>query len=555
MGKFLLLGLDGATFEMLDPMLQTGRLPVLARLLSEGIRGPLASTIPPVTCPAWPTMYTGRNPGAHGFTSFRVLEPGSLTPRTATLGDVPCPRLWTALNAAGIRTGMFNVPATYPAEPVEGFMVSGIPGPSGAPGAVQPVRLREDFARAFPDYDCNGSVEVSLFARRSKRKWIFQTLRRNLLLRKDALDWMLQREPVDFLWVVLEAIDRLSHAGYVFLAPGSDLYETSAGREVREGALELLETQDEVIAWIIKQMGPETPVMVVSDHGFAWTPRELDLCGWLVANGFLVPPPGVSLRRRMRLTIRQAVFRSALGRRLWRGLAGLWRRKTGTQAQPYRLMPIDWQRSKTWPATPGEYGIRINSTRLHPEGIVGPAEYDQVADALVEGLAALKDAQTGQPVFETVARAEKLYSGEFTARAPDILIVPSRHVVHRVGPTWKAKPNPQPVRKARELHLLSNHDSTGIFAAVGGPFAAGPVESARILDIMPTVLHAMGQAIPAELEGRVLRSAFREDYLSSHPVRRVEGAGGEVATPAEGKAYSAEEEEEITRRLKGLGYM
>ena len=555
MGKFLLLGLDGATFEMLDPMLQTGRLPVLARLLGEGVRGPLASTVPPVTCPAWPTMYTGRNPGVHGFTSFRILNPGSLTSHTATLGDVPCPRIWTALNAAGVRTGMFNIPATYPAEPVDGFMVSGIPAPSGAPGAVQPAGLREEFARAFPEYDCNGSVEVSLFARRSKRKWIIETLRRNLLLRKDALDWMLQREPVDFLWVVLEAVDRLSHAAYVFLAPGSDLYDTPTGRKVRDWAMELLETQDEVIGWIIKQMGPDAPVMVVSDHGFAWTPKEFDLCGWLVANGFLVPPPGVSLRKRMRLAIREAVFRSAAGRRLWRGLAGLWRRKTGSLAQPYRLVPIDWQHSKTWPATPGEYGIRINSTRLRPEGIVSPSDYDQVADALVEGLGALKDPQSGEPVFETVARREKVYNGELADRAPDILIVPARHVVHRVGPTWKAQANPHPLRTASELHVLSNHDSTGIFAAVGGPFAGGTVDSARILDIMPTVLHAMGHAIPPELEGQVLTGAFTEDYLSSHPVRRVEGAGGEVAPPGEGEAYSAEEEEEITRRLKGLGYM
>ncbi|MFQ6053764.1 MAG: alkaline phosphatase family protein, partial [Candidatus Bathyarchaeia archaeon] len=64
--RVLLLGLDGATFDIIEPMARSGRLPNLARLISEGSSGVLESTLPPVTLPAWVSMVTGKNPGKLG---------------------------------------------------------------------------------------------------------------------------------------------------------------------------------------------------------------------------------------------------------------------------------------------------------------------------------------------------------------------------------------------------------------------------------------------------------------------------------------------------------
>jgi len=124
--KLVLIGLDGAAFRVLQPLIAAGVMPTLARFLREGASGTLLSTHPPVTCPAWPTMFTGVNPGKHGVFSFTCRKGGEGKPHTASLLDVHAPTIWELLGNAGRRVGVMNVPITFPAQPVNGFMVSGL---------------------------------------------------------------------------------------------------------------------------------------------------------------------------------------------------------------------------------------------------------------------------------------------------------------------------------------------------------------------------------------------------------------------------------------------
>ena len=555
MSKFLLLGLDGATFEMLDPMLATGRLPVLARLLGDGVRGVLESTIPPVTCPAWPTMYTGRNPGAHGFTSFRVRQQGSRTYRATKMTDVACPKIWTVLNGEGVRTGIFNVPATHPAEPVDGFMVSGFVTPAGGQEVLQPARFRGDFGRDFPGYDPNSVHEGALFNRRSKRRELIAQVGEALRARQAALEWMLDREPVDFLWVVYEAIDRLSHYGYAFLDPASVRYETEEGREVREAVLDVLAIQDQAIGRILERMGAETAVMVVSDHGFNWTPRLFDLYGWLVSQGLLVP--SASLGRRAKGVARRLVTR-VLGRSTWVRMQW-WRSRRLEQGarETYRGATWDWQRTKAWPGTKMEYGLHIHAGALgdhQAEEGTEPAR-DALQQRLVRDLAEVTDPETGERVFDTVTPRESLCDGPFLWRMPDVLFLPRRHLMHSNRPLAGASERTGWLAPAPDLVTENHHDRYGVFAGVGGPFGEGAVQGARILDVMPTLLYAMGLPVPKDLEGRPLTDAVEEGYRGAHGIEYRETAAGETTQPAAVDSYSAEEEAEIAKRLEDLGYM
>jgi len=70
MNRVLVIGLDGATLDLICPWAAQGHLPILARLMAEGAHGPLESTLPPVTSPAWPSFVTGKNPGRHGVFDF-----------------------------------------------------------------------------------------------------------------------------------------------------------------------------------------------------------------------------------------------------------------------------------------------------------------------------------------------------------------------------------------------------------------------------------------------------------------------------------------------------
>ena len=75
MAKVLIIGLDGATWRVLEPWARAGRLPHLAALMARGTWGTLRSTVPALTLPAWSSLTTGRNPGAHGVFAFRRLAP------------------------------------------------------------------------------------------------------------------------------------------------------------------------------------------------------------------------------------------------------------------------------------------------------------------------------------------------------------------------------------------------------------------------------------------------------------------------------------------------
>ncbi|MFO8013700.1 MAG: alkaline phosphatase family protein, partial [Phycisphaerae bacterium] len=381
MSKFVLLGLDGATFEMLGPMVDTGRLPVLQRLVEQGASGTLTSTVPPYTCPAWPTMFTGRNPGAHGVTSFHLLEPDTVESRAATLRDVAAPRLWQTLNSAGVRTGIFNVPMTYPAEPVDGFMVSGFVAPPGAPHAVQPQPLAEAFAEAFPDYDVNGpELGGRIYTRVEDYRALMHALRDTLEQRQAALEWLLEREPVDFLYVVLETLDRISHPAYGFLAPGAPTYESPLGAAVREEVLKVLEVQDRVMGRILELMGPDPAVMIVSDHGFCHPRKHFDLRSCLLDHGLMAAGGRLSFRGRLKPLARSLVTRT-LGFGAWKWMSRFLRHTLGVQSQETPRIERwkasgkglwDWSRSKTWFGPQMEYGIRVNTAGRMPESPVAP---------------------------------------------------------------------------------------------------------------------------------------------------------------------------------------
>ncbi|MCH7913531.1 MAG: alkaline phosphatase family protein [Deltaproteobacteria bacterium] len=101
--KLVLIGLDGATFRVLRPLVEAGVMPTLAGFLRDGASGTLLSTHPPVTCPAWPTMFTGVNPGKHGVFSFTCRHGVRGRPHTASSLDVRAPTVWELLGRAGPR--------------------------------------------------------------------------------------------------------------------------------------------------------------------------------------------------------------------------------------------------------------------------------------------------------------------------------------------------------------------------------------------------------------------------------------------------------------------
>jgi len=101
--KLLILGIDGATFDLVLPWVKKGHLPNLARLMEEGVHSTLDSTLPPVTSPAWPTFMTGCNPGKHGV--FDFIQPSGADFSLVNATKIKQPTLWQRLSMSGYQKG------------------------------------------------------------------------------------------------------------------------------------------------------------------------------------------------------------------------------------------------------------------------------------------------------------------------------------------------------------------------------------------------------------------------------------------------------------------
>ena len=126
MSRTLVVGWDGGTWSVADPLLSAGRLPALASLLEGGARGTLESVPNMNSAPAWSTIATGVDPGRHGIFYFDERVPGTYGRRIINAERRAAPTLWRMCSEAGKRVLVVNVPISYPAEAVNGILVAGL---------------------------------------------------------------------------------------------------------------------------------------------------------------------------------------------------------------------------------------------------------------------------------------------------------------------------------------------------------------------------------------------------------------------------------------------
>src|SRR4030067_1475528 len=126
--KTLVIGLDGASLNFVQPWIDQGLLPNFRLLEERGSRGEMESCLPPVTMPAWRVYSTGKYPGKLGVFWHQQLDMKNRTVITPNASMIHSADYWDYLNRAGFRTGIFGVPDLYPLRPVDAFVV--LCGPS-----------------------------------------------------------------------------------------------------------------------------------------------------------------------------------------------------------------------------------------------------------------------------------------------------------------------------------------------------------------------------------------------------------------------------------------
>ncbi|MFZ5907798.1 MAG: alkaline phosphatase family protein [Nitrospirota bacterium] len=543
-GQVIVIGIDGGTFDVIRPMADRGELPVLSSLMKKGSWGELESTIPPDTGPAWVSMMTGVNPGKHGIFYFLdQLHNNGRNGRPLGSADIHFPPLWSVLSREKKKVIFVNVPFTYPPVTVHGIMISGMFIPESAKEMSYPPEIYDHVRAKLNGFDINDWSPEVIGADRSNVHLHYERILSNISVitekRKKATLMLLEENPWDFLMVVFTAIDRLQHLFWKFM-DGSP--STPYGSAIQQGYRQI----DNAVGEILDKAGPDTTVLIVSDHGFGPLEKYFYANKWLEEIGLLKVKSGSRKKLNFRMTNVHRVITKLVG-----DIPGLqW-----TKGIPFPFVRIsdrdayemiDWQRTKAYADPCG--GININLRGREPQGIV---EQGKEADELIAMIKSrfselTVESENALPKSgDWILSKEEIYEGPFAGEAADLYYsLNQRSYLHKTKIGAESKFGTSSLGSGM-------HRDHGIFIMNGPHCVAKGHLKPRMIDIAPTILYLMGLPVMREMDGQVLEEGITPEYLKANPLRHIQAD----EYRAQGASCSSEDEEKIRDSLKGLGYL
>jgi predicted AlkP superfamily phosphohydrolase/phosphomutase len=553
MTKVLMIGLDGVPLTLIQPWAESGDLPTFRTLMTQGTCAHLKSTIPHTSGPAWTSLMTGQNPGKTGVYDFLHRRSGTYTFYPNDSQICAAPTLWRLLSVAGKRVAVINVPLTYPVEPVNGMLISGFLTPYSARDFVHPPEILEELEERFGHYEI---YPLATFSERNAQAY-FDACHRLVDFRTNVAQYLMRRDPWDFFMTVYFDTDRVQHQLWHYLDATHPWRDADRDVDRSGPVLRYFQHLDASIARLIETAGEDTLVMVLSDHGMGVARSSIVLNTWLLQQGLL------RLKRSPLTRVKRAFFRAGLTIRNLHQLAD---RLGITRQAEYRagyfvenflkaillsFRDVDWSRSVAYSFGRSVGPIYLNVKGREPHGIVSPGrEYVQVRNDVAERARSLVHPNTGEPLVGEVLYREDVYHGPYLEAAPDLILQPRDPADKFYGLSdFGSNRVVQPMYRYSGMHRQHG------MVIMAGPSVTSDaaLQDVQIVDIAPTVLHALRVPIPAAMDGRPLHQAF----IPSHP-SSTWSDGAEEASPGTRQSapvYSREAARQVEARLRKLGYM
>jgi len=517
MQKIIVIGIDGADNAMLDSLLREDRLPNIKSVAEGGYRAYLKSTLPPLTIPAWPVMFSGKDSlNLDVFDFFRIENDYKLSYLSSRNWQEDM--LWKICGDSGIKCALLDVPGTNPAYPVNGMLFS------SSFGNIEAFPLHLEKETAYKRF----KKSAQGFQRALTDKGIIEASRRELLESANLAKFILHKDWDIFVWVIRLA-DVAMHRGGL--------------PEIKEAYLYI----DKEISFLLDYAKENNcTLFITSDHGYAETFKSLNINAFLEQLGHL----------KFKRSLYNIATRSqGAVNRLKRPALFLYRFARNIKKIPAPSSPelirrnIDFKKSRAFSLTEichGSPGIWINSSDYFKDGTVAPGrDKETLIEDLRKEFLSLKDETGTHPVKEVILKRE--LSKGASSRMPDIFLVLNKGY----------SPGTRPHKKIISPNRKFIHSPDGILIAYGPGIASskGAIKNAEITDIAPTILHLLGQSIPEDLNGRVLYEIFeRSSAYFSIKARYYKPIKPKLPDSAE---YNLREKEEkiIRERLKKLGYL
>ena len=556
--KVLVIGLDSAALEWVDRWVAEGAMPNLARLRARGATGILRTVNPPLSPAAWSSLATGMLPAKHGIYDHIYRRPGTydIAPSNAKLrAGKP---VWQIISEGGGKVGVINVPETYPPATVNGFMISGMDTPSDESEWAYPANLKAELQAAMGGY--------KPFGRRSKENldWSIAGMHQTIPMRVKAATHLWQKYDPNFMILVFMETDVIQHKCWKYMDPAHPLHNQNPEMTRKYGNTirDIYTLADRELGQLLAAAGDDTSVIVMSDHGAGILRKWLFQNNWLLNQGLMHFKPEAVAQLKYRLfqlgfspaNVYDLVAKMRLGlidkitNRIKKDMASS-EKTTPIQRIFLSWRDVDWSRTKAYTLGGNYLGFYINLKGREPQGCVEPgAEYEAVRDDIMRRIMEWRDPDTGERVANGVYRREELQQGPYADRAPDVLYTSVREEYYGFGGHEFARN----ILMGSELYW-GHHRMDGMITLSGPRFRQGVrLDRHQIIDVAPTILHLLGYAIPADMDGKVMAQALDPAFLSARPVK----LGQESWISSEGEdVYSEEEEGEVKERLKALGYL
>jgi len=364
--KVFVIGLDGVPYSLLLDLNQRGVMPGISRLVESGHLHRMKASLPEISSVSWTNFMTGTNPGSHGIFGFTDLKKDSYQLRFPNFLDLKTETFWDRLEKLGKKCIIINQPSTYPARKINGILISGFVAIELAK-AVYPLKIKPALERM------GYLIDIDTLKSREDSEFLWQELSKTLDARQKALDFFLE-EDWDYFEFVITGTDRLHH--FLWNAYQNEHHA------YHQKFLDYYHQLDQMITRIMESFklgaSEDSPVYILSDHGFTGIEQEVFLNAWLEKEGYLGfnSPSPQSLEE---------------------------------------LTPS----SRAFALDPNR--IYLNLKEKFPQGCVSQFDKNRVKVEIQKKLTGLEF--EGVKVVRQVFDAEEIYSGPYTAQGPDLIVL------------------------------------------------------------------------------------------------------------------------------------
>ena len=486
--KLLIIGVDGASWEVLSPLIEMKKLPTFEKIVNNGVSGDFVSTFPPSTGPAWLSMATGKNPGKTGVFDFLTKKGTEF--EFNVIGSFDYRKnnpYWDILDKQGYKIYIVNHPMLYPLYKINGVMVAGMGNPETS-NITYPAKLEKELKSLVEDYWTIVEWDTPKY---NDRKVLIRDLKLFIEKQFKVLRFLIKND-WDLFLHVSSASDFLQHAMWRDWKDENSKYH--------KDFIDFWINLDKEIGSIL-ELVENTNIIFVSDHGFGNLKQNFNLSKWLADKDFIKINPNDRLKSSFN-TIFEYFYKKIENTPL-KTLIVSEKLKFNFLIKSFGIGSIfppevDVSNSKVIPGfSSAAYGALHITDKVE--------NYEEFREVVIDELRKLKET-FGFDI--DIFKREELYNGEKTNQAPDILFKINDHGCNVLSSTLKGEIFSETLPFENKS---GSHRNKGIFCAYGPDIKSGLKISSSIYDLAPTVLHIFNAPIPEDVDGRVLTEIFKED--------------------------------------------